>query len=129
MIQGLTHISDRRQSQPQTEEAFAIRARRRGWLKDILYDVRQLLSCAAPCAPRQRLDPEIVELFPGSKLCSQPARLFPATRPSLGRLGGIAIFRKHLRVRAPRMSNFLRIVRCCTQVELPQLPIDFHFFG
>jgi hypothetical protein len=73
MIQGLTHISDRRQSQPQTEEAFAIRARRRAWLKDILYDVRQLLSCAAPCAPRQRLDPEIVELFPGSKVQSASA--------------------------------------------------------
>jgi len=87
------------------------------------------LSCTAPRAPRQGLDPEIVELFPGSELCSQPAWLFPATRPSFGRLGGIAIFRKHLRVRAPRMRDFLRIVRCCTQVELPQLPIDFRFFG
>jgi hypothetical protein len=57
------------------------------------------------------LNPEIVELFPGSKLCSQPAWLFPAARPSLRRLQGISILRKHLRVRAPRVRHLLNIGR------------------
>jgi hypothetical protein len=49
---------------------------------------------------RRRLDPEIVELFAGLKLRSQPARLFPATRPGLSGLGGVPILGKDLRVRA-----------------------------
>src|SRR4029453_1957523 len=51
---------------------------------------------AAP--DRRRPDPEIIELFPGPEFCSQPAWLFPATGPSLGRPGWISVLRKNLRV-------------------------------
>jgi hypothetical protein len=61
------------------------------------------LSRAAPWALRRDLNPKIVELFPGSKLCSQPAWPLSASRPSFCRLRGISILRKHLRVRPPRV--------------------------
>jgi hypothetical protein len=41
------------------------------------------LPCAAASALRRGLNPKIVERFPGSKLRSQPARLFSAASPSL----------------------------------------------
>ncbi len=66
-------------------------------------------AIAAPSTIRRRLNPKIVELFPGSNLCCQPAWLFPAARPSLGRQRGISILRKHRRVRAPRVWHLLDI--------------------
>src|SRR3977135_1944785 len=49
----------------------------------------------------------MVDLFPRLKLCGQPAWLLPAARPSFGRLRGISIFRKNLRVRAPRVTHLI----------------------
>jgi hypothetical protein len=61
---------------------------------------------------RRRPDPEIIELFPGPEFCSQPAWLFPATGPSLGRPGGISVLRKNARVLAPRVAHFFNAVSC-----------------
>jgi hypothetical protein len=57
-------------------------------------------------------DPEIIELFPGPEFRSQPAWLFPATGPSLGRPGGISVLRKNLRVWAPRVAHLFNAVSC-----------------
>jgi len=72
------------------------------------------------------MDPKIVDPFSELKLGRQPARLFPAACPSLGRLRGISKFRKNLRVRAPRVTH---LVRFSTQAELAQSLIKPCFFG
>ena len=77
---------------------------------------------------RRRLDPEIIELFPGAELCSQPAWLFPAARPSLGRPSGIFILRKNLRVSTPRVAYFFCAVSC-TLANLAQSLVKPCFFG
>src|SRR6267154_2491305 len=48
---------------------------------------------AAPRTIRRRLNPKIVELFPGSKLFSQPARLFSSARPAGAIAPQAALFR------------------------------------
>src|SRR5712664_1581678 len=84
---------------------------------------------AAPRTIRRRLNPKIVELFPGSKLFSQPARLFSSARPSFGRLHRISKLRKHLRVRPPRVRYF-RIGRRGTRPDkLAQSLLKPRFFG
>jgi len=77
---------------------------------------------------RRWLDPEIIELLPGPELCSQPAWLFPAARPGLGRPGGISILRKNLRVWAPRVAQFFSAVSC-TPAKLAQSLLKPCFFG
>ena len=52
---------------------------------------------------RRRLDPEVVELFAGPELRSEPSRLLAAAGPGLGGFGGVSIFGKHLGVGTPRM--------------------------
>src|SRR6185437_12478519 len=65
------------------------------------------LSGVTPGAMRPRLDPEIVELFPGAELCREPTRLLAATGPGLAGFGGVSVFRKHLGVGASRMVQLL----------------------
>jgi hypothetical protein len=77
---------------------------------------------------RRRLDPEVIELFPGPEFCSQPARLFPATGPSLGRPGGISVLRKNPRVWAPRVAHFFKAVSCVL-AKLAQFPLKRCLFG
>src|SRR5882757_7715127 len=72
------------------------------------------------------MDPKIVDLFSQLELCRQPAWLFPAACPSLGRLRGISKFRKNLRVRAPRVTH---LVRFSTQAKLAQSLIKPCSFG
>jgi hypothetical protein len=55
----------------------------------------------------RRFNSEIVEFLSGPELCSEPAGLFPATRPSLGRLPGIPKLRKHFGVRTPCAADML----------------------
>jgi hypothetical protein len=81
---------------------------------------------AAP--DRRRPDPEIIELFPGPEFCSQPAWLFPATGPSLGRPGGISVFRKNLRVWAPRVAHFFN-AGSCVLAKLAQFQLKRSLFG
>jgi hypothetical protein len=54
-----------------------------------------------------RFNSESVDFFSGPKLCSEPAWLFPATRPSLGRSRGIPKLRNHFGVRAPCAAHML----------------------
>ena len=68
-------------------------------------DYRRHLSGVTPGAVRRRLDPEVVELFAGPELRSEPPRLLAATGPGLGGFSGISIFGKHLGVGAPRMAQ------------------------
>ena len=75
---------------------------------------------------RRRPDPEIIELFPGPEFCSQPAWLFPATGPSLGRPGGISVLRKNLRVWAPRVAHFSV---SCVLAKLAQFLLKPCLFG
>jgi len=84
---------------------------------------------AAPRTIRRWLNPKIVELFPGSKLCSQPARLFSSARPSFGRLHRISILRKHLRVRPPRVRYFRIGRRGTLPDKLAQSLLKPRFFG
>jgi hypothetical protein len=60
-----------------------------------------------PTSVVRRFNSEIVEFFSGPKLCSEPAWLFPATRPSLGRPVGIPILRNHFGVRTPCAAHML----------------------
>src|SRR5256886_13958384 len=75
---------------------------------------------------RRRPDPEIIELFPGPEFCNQPAWLFPATGPSLGRPGGISVLRKNLRVWAPRVAHFSV---SCVLAKLAQFLLKPCLFG
>ena len=62
-----------------------------------------------PFASRARADQKVVHLLARSKLRRQPAGLFAAARPSLGRIFWIPVFGKDLRVRtalAVRGDNF-----------------------
>jgi hypothetical protein len=68
---------------------------------------------------RRRPDPEIIELFPGPEFCSQPAWLFPATGPSLGRPGGISVLRKNPRVLAPSVAHFFNAASCAKLAQSP----------
>jgi len=86
------------------------------------------LRGAEPLSIRRRLDPEIIEPFPGPELCSQPTWLFPAARPGLGRPGGISILRKNLRVRTPRVAHFFSAVSRAL-AKLAQSLIKPRFFG
>jgi len=60
-------------------------------------------------ASRARADQKVVHLLARAKLRCQPAGLFTAARPSLGRIFRIPVFGKDLRVRtalAVRGDNF-----------------------
>src|SRR6267378_2317659 len=74
------------------------------------------------------MDSKIVDSFSRLKLCGEPAWLLPAACPSLGRLRGISILRKHLRVRASRVTH-RSMARHGTQTELAQSLIKPCFFG
>ena len=52
-------------------------------------------------ASRTRADQKVLHLLARSKLRRQPAGLYTAARPSLGRIFRIPVFGKHLRVRTP----------------------------
>ena len=65
-------------------------------------------------ASRAMADQKVVHLLARSKLRRQPAGLFAAARPSLGRIFRVPVFGKDLRVRtalAVRGDNVAR--RCC----------------
>jgi hypothetical protein len=49
----------------------------------------------------RRINSELGEFLSGPELFSEPAWLFPATRPSLGRQFGIPKLRNHFGVRTP----------------------------
>jgi hypothetical protein len=49
----------------------------------------------------RRFNSEIVEFFSGPELCGEPAWLFPATGPGLGRLLGIPELRNYFGIRTP----------------------------
>jgi hypothetical protein len=70
------------------------------------------------------LNPKIVELFPGSKLCGEPSWLLATASPSLGRLLWISVLREHLRVGAPSAPG---LSQCAIGEELlePLLKLDF----
>ena len=101
----------------QTEAHHFMRCLSRGAIEIAFVHLPVRPVIAAPRTIRPRLNPKIVELFPGSKLCSQPARLFSATRPSLRRLRGISILRKHLRIRPPRARHLLNIGRFSIRLD------------
>src|SRR3982074_2749712 len=58
-------------------------------------------------SPVGRFNSEIVEFFSGPKQCSEPAWLFPATRPGLGRPLGISKLRNHFGVWTPCAAHML----------------------
>jgi hypothetical protein len=60
-----------------------------------------------PTSPVRRFNSEIVKFFSGPKLCSEPAWLFPATRPSLRRPLGISKLRNHFGVWTPCAAHML----------------------
>jgi hypothetical protein len=66
-----------------------------------------LTSARMPMGFDRRFDSEIVQFFSRPKLCNQPARLFPATRPSLGRPLRIPKLRNHFGIRTPCAADML----------------------
>jgi hypothetical protein len=70
-------------------------------------------------------DLKIIDLFSQLEFGLQPARLFPSACPSLGRVRGISILRKNLRVRAP----FARDASIRYKLQLLQSLLKLSFFG
>jgi len=69
------------------------------------------MKSAGPLSPAPSVllaDQEVVHRLARSKLCPQPAGLFTATRPSLGRIFGIPVFGMDLRVRPLGRSNLVQ---------------------
>jgi hypothetical protein len=76
------------------------------------------------------LNPEIVELLSGSKLCGQPAWLFPAARPGLGWLRWVFEFRKNPRIRSPRVTYVFAIpFEFNSLFKLPKALFEVRFFS
>ena len=100
------------------------------------------MKSAGPLSPAPSVllaDQEVVHRLARSKLCPQPAGLFTATRPSLGRIFRIPVFGKDLRVRALSRSDLVQPLlksglsyhqfasqfRGCLLMKLPQF-VDGH---
>jgi hypothetical protein len=72
------------------------------------------------------LNPEIIEMFAGSKQRGQPSRLLAATGPRLLGLGGIPVFGKHARIGA---SLVPRNLGSATQPQLLQSMLKLPFIS